>query len=61
MIQRGEIEIMDIDGYDACKILKEISNTYVIPQISSDYVYAKVRGILIREKILRECESNGEK
>lgn len=50
----GEVEIMDIDGYDACKILEEIATTYTIPQISNDYVYAKVKGILVMEKILRE-------
>ena len=52
----GEVEIMDICGYDACKILEEIASTYVIPQISNDYVYAKVKAILIREKILKECD-----
>lgn len=50
----GEVEIMDIDGYDACKILEEIAATYAIPQISNDYVYEKVKGILVREKILKE-------
>lgn len=50
----GEVEIMDIDGYDACKILEEIAAVYAIPQISNDYVYEKVKGILVREKILKE-------
>lgn len=50
----GEAEIMDICGYDACKILEEIAAAYAIPRISSDYVYTKVKDILVREKILRE-------
>lgn len=54
----GEVEIMDIDGYDACKILEEIAAAYAIPQISSDYVYTKVKDILIREKILKESDEN---
>ena len=53
----GEVEIMDICGYDACKILEKIAATYVIPQISSDYVYAKVKDILIKEKILEEVDN----
>lgn len=54
MIEWGETEIMDICGYDACKILEEIAILYAIPQISNDYVYARVKDILIREKILEE-------
>ena len=52
----GEVEIMDICGYDACKILEEIASAYAIPQISNDYVYTKVKEILIREKILKESD-----
>lgn len=53
----GEVEVMDICGYDACKILEEIASVYAIPQISSNYVYAKVKEILIREKILKERDT----
>lgn len=58
MIEWGETEIMDICGYDACKILEEIAILYVVPQIRNDYVYSKVKDVLIREKILEERDNH---
>lgn len=57
MIDYGEIEPMDIDGYDACKILEQIVSAYAIPQISSDYVYTKVKSILVKKKLLKERDT----